>query len=113
MCGLPATVSAPNRPSSVGPLMSERSDFGAAHAISGNRMNANGDSSRDFIELMTFCWRCARVRSSSCLLQSLWRVRASASACLPLMCDVPARRRSVKPPFLKPPLMRDTTQPPL
>ena len=54
---------------------------------------------------MTFCWRRARVRSFSLGLHALWRVRARASACLPLMCVVPRCRRSVKPPFLKPPLM--------
>ena len=54
---------------------------------SGRRMNAErADSTRDFIALRIFCWRRARVRSFSVGLQSLWRVRASASACLPSMC---------------------------
>jgi hypothetical protein len=42
-------------------------------------MKPAGLKTRDFIALMTFCWRRARVRSFSLGLQSLWRVRARAS----------------------------------
>ena len=90
--GVPATDSAPKSPISVGPLMSERSALGTFQEISGSRANAIGDSSRRFIAPTIFCWRRARVRSSSFELQSFLRVRASASACLPSMCDLPARQ---------------------
>ena len=93
--------------------MSVFSVLGAFQEMKGRRMKPAGLKTRDFIALMTFCWRRARVRSFSFGLQRLWRVRARASACLPSMCVVPRCRRSVKPPFLKPPLMRDTTQPPV
>ena len=93
--------------------MSLRSALGVFQAINGSRGNANGEISRDFIADRIFCWRRARVRSDSFGLHSLWRVRASASACLPLMWVLPSFSRSVKPPFLKPPLILETTQPPL
>ncbi len=75
--------------------MSLRSALGAFHAISGSRGNAKGEISRDFIADRIFCWRRARVRSDSLGLHSLWRVRASASACLPLIWVLPFFRRSV------------------
>src|SRR4051794_41979408 len=71
--GEPLVASAPKRPSSVGPLMSLRSALGAFQAMNGSRGKAKGDSSRDFIADRIFCWRRARVRSDSALLQSLWR----------------------------------------
>ena len=77
-------TSAPKRPSSVGPLMSERSALGTFQEISGSRANAIGDSSRRFIAPTIFCWRRARVRSSSFLLQR-------SCACAP--APAPACRR--------------------
>ena len=75
--------------------MSERSALGTFQEISGSRTNAIGDSRRRFIAATIFCWRRARVRSFSFFAQLFLRVRASASACLPSMCVLPARRRSV------------------
>ena len=60
-----------------------------AQAIHGRRTKPPGESTRLFIAARIFCWRRARVRSFSRGLQSFLRVRASASACLPLMCVVP------------------------
>ena len=48
--------------------MSERSALGTFQEISGSRTNAIGDSSRRFIAPTIFCWRRARVRSSSLLV---------------------------------------------
>ena len=93
--------------------MSLRIVCGARQAIIGQRMKPDGESTRERIAPTIFCWRRSRVRSSSRGLQRLCRVRASASACRPSMCVVPAFSRSVKPPLRNPPLMRDTTQPPL
>ena len=68
---------------------------GPRQAIHGQRTKPAGESTRFFIAATTFCWRRWRVSSSSRRLHSFLRVRDSASACLPSMCVVPARRRSV------------------
>ena len=52
-------------------------------------MNVSKEVTLSLIEPTIFCWRRARVRSIPCGLQSLWRVRASASACLPLISCSP------------------------
>ena len=75
--------------------MSERIAFGAAQDTHGSRTNVSNDVTLSLIAERIFCWRRARARSFSCGLQSLWRVRASASACLPLISCVPAFSRSV------------------
>ncbi len=92
---VPAVSSAPTRPSSVGPDMSERIAFGAAHATHGNRTKVSRLVTLSLIEPMIFCWRRARVRSDSFGLHSFLRVRASASACLPSISCSPAFSRSV------------------
>ena len=91
----PAVSSAPTRPSSDGPDMSERIAFGAAHATHGSRTNVSNDVTLSLIEPMIFCWRRARVRSFSRGLHSFLRVRASASACLPSISCSPPFSRSV------------------
>ena len=75
--------------------MSLRIAFGAAHATHGRRTKVSNELTLSLIEPRIFCWRRARVRSDSLGLHSLWRVRASASACLPLISCSPPFRRSV------------------
>src|SRR3954453_812400 len=111
--GLPEAASAETIPSSAGPLMSDWIALGTFQATHGMRTNVVGENRPCFIDERIFCWRRALVRSFSRGLQRLCRVRASASACLPLMWVLPDFSRSVKPPFLKPPLILETTQPPL
>src|SRR3954453_11413391 len=71
--------------------MSVFSVFGAFQEMKGRRIKPAGLNTRDFMALMTFCWRRARVRSFSLGLHRLWRVRARASACRPSMWVVPRR----------------------
>ena len=92
----PLVSSAPTRPSSDGPAMSERIAFGAAQETHGSRTNVSSEVTLSLIAPRIFCWRRARVRSFSRGLHSFLRVRASASACLPLSSCVAAPcRRSV------------------
>ncbi len=95
MGGVPDVAKAPKRPSSVGPLMSDRSALGASQEMSGRRAKAPGDVSRSFIPAKSFCWRRARVRSLSFGRQSFLRVRARARAWSPSSRVVPGLRRSV------------------
>src|SRR5262249_12788230 len=85
--GLPVPLlsSEPMRPSSVGLDMSERTAFGAVYDTHGSRMKVSNELTLFLIAPRIFCWRRARVRSFSLGLQSLWRVLAKASACLPLI----------------------------
>ena len=100
-------------PSSVGPPMSVWIAFGASRRSQGRRMNAGG---RQHARLH---------RADDLLLAVLAREVVLATGCTGCggsgRARAPAcrrcgrrrgRRRRVKPPFLKPPLMRDTTQPP-
>ncbi len=75
--------------------MSEMIAGGAFQAISGRRRKLEGDSSRLFMSVNSACWCSSRWRSVSLGAQRFSRVRASASACLPLSWCVPAGRRSV------------------
>ena len=62
---LPPISSAPIRPSSVGPDMSDRIAFGAAHDTHGSRKNVSNDVTLSLIAARIFCWRRTRARSSS------------------------------------------------
>ena len=75
--------------------MSERIAFGAVHATHGRRTNVSSEVTLSLIADRIFCWRRAREKSLSFALHSFLRVRASASACLPLISCVPAGSRSV------------------
>src|SRR5215218_4706780 len=75
--------------------MSDTTDFGTFQEMTGRRTKPPIENSWSFMAARIFCWRRARVRSSSRLLHSFLRVRARASAWRPSMCVVPRLRRSV------------------
>jgi hypothetical protein len=75
--------------------MSDWTARGAAQLTHGSRTKVSREMTLSLIAARIFCWRLARVRSSSRLAQSFLRVRASASACLPLISCSPAFSRSV------------------
>ena len=109
---VPAVSSAPTRPSSDGPDMSERIAFGAAHETQGRRTKVSTDVTLSLIEPMIFCWRRARVRSDS-LRVALVLARAGERERL-LAVDLllaalqPQRVAAV----LEAAVERETTQPP-
>ncbi len=93
--------------------MSERTALGAAHETHGRRANVSNEVTLSFIAATSCCCRRARSMSVSFGAQSFLRVRASASAWSPSISVSPFFRRSVVPPFFLPPLILETTQPPL
>src|SRR5918994_4050753 len=99
-------------PSSVGPAMSERTAWGAAHDTHGRRTNVSSEVTLSFMAATSCCWRRARSRSFSLGAHSFLRVRASASAWSPSISVSPLFSRRVKPPLALPPLILETTQPP-
>ena len=112
MLASPPVSSAPTRPSSAGPPMSERTAFGAAHATHGSRTNVSARCTvfiaRDDLLLAARAREVVLARVAVVLARARERERLLAVEVVVAGAQ-PQRVAAVA----RPPLMRETTQPPV